>query len=180
MIAQDSVQARAGEKERNPSQRTGQVVFALIRRGEYVQIKPVRDITIGDLAAVPVWQLVAGDPETEAQAEPTELREVPEDHAGRFIVVTSFVLRDGSTVIGFCSPQHDGGVECTAPVIITGGGHVPLWFDGEPSEHQLAEMFQKLMRSPEQVFPLTMRTGVPVGGKSADKKLLGVSGPRPR
>ena len=127
-------------------------------------MKPLRDLTLEDLAQSPVWRYTGG-PDSDALVEPTELTSLTENSREVFVVRTSFTLSDGSLAAGYSSPADDSGIDYVQPVIITESGHAPLFFESPPPAPEPESICRKLRRHPDQVFPLRYRAEIPVDGR---------------
>lgn len=127
-------------------------------------MKPLRELTAQDLLRVPVWRYF-GDADAAANVEPTPADILTENTTDVFLVRTTFHLNDGSTLVGFCSPQDASGLDYTQPVIVYGSEHVPLFYESAPQKPEPDALCRKLGRKEEDVFPLLLRAEVPVDGK---------------
>ncbi len=127
-------------------------------------MKPLRELTLEDLARSPVWRCTGG-PDSEASVEPTELASLSETSREVFVVRTSFTLSDGSSVAGYCSPGDDSGLDYIQPVIITESGHAPLFYESLPPSPEPESIYRKLRRPFDHVFPLRYRAEIPVDGR---------------
>jgi hypothetical protein len=128
-------------------------------------MKPLRELTIEDLSATPVWRSLGGEDST-ALVEPTGRTTLSQTEADTFLAATSFVLGNGERQFGFCSPVDDSGLDYLQPVIVTPHGQVRLWFDDPVQPAVLAEQWAKLGVREPQVFPVEFECLVPVDGRT--------------
>lgn len=143
--------------------------------------KPVCDLSLGDFDQCPVWEFALDEEGEEGQDEATVrpyLKDEPVDaSSGMFVVRARFLLADGTRLFGYHSlPVHgDSTLSTLQPIIVTHGGQVPFWCGVlVPENARIAESYRRLAKSaPEQVFPLTFESDVPVLGGSISGRLDG-------
>ena len=132
-------------------------------------MKLLRDLTVEDLHTTPVWKFFGGSDE-DALVEPTSRSTLSEAEHETYIAVTEFVLANGQKYFGFCSPVDDSGLDYVQPVIVTGQGHICLWFDEPPARDVLVEQWTRLGALESQVFPIRYNCLVPVNGANGQRK----------
>jgi hypothetical protein len=138
------------------------------------------ELTVSDLQT-PIWEFTL----REKFAAPNEgrLRPRPDlavhDHTvgnNVFTVRAAFQLADGSHATGICSPV--GGVDVAdalvylQPAILTALGQVHFWLTEEPTRTYLDEMYARLGRSADDVFPLRFHADVPLSAGEIGEGLL--------
>ena len=128
-------------------------------------MKPLRELTADDLRVTPVWKSLGGSDE-EALVEPTSRATLAETERETFLALTEFVLNNGQKHIGFCSPVDDSGLDYVRPVIVTGQGHVSLWFDAPPANHVISEQWSRLGVPESEILPIKYECLVPVDGRT--------------
>ena len=136
-------------------------------------MKPLRELTREDIVRWPVWRYL-GDSDSEASVEPTELTSLTEASQETFVVRASFILNDGSSLVGYCSPSDDSGIDYVQPVIITESGHVPLFYESRPPSPEPDSSLRKLGRQSDQIFPLRYRAEVPVDGRFVEGEVSAI------
>jgi len=123
-------------------------------------MKRFADLSVDDLSASPVWRYSSGDGDASAIVEPTEKAELSESESSVYVVSTTFILADGTSVPGVCSPQDASGLDYIQPVLFGVDGHVRL----STVRTDAQEVAQHLRRRTAAVFPLQFRCNVPVDG----------------
>jgi hypothetical protein len=115
--------------------------------------RPVDELTVYDLNAIPVWEWQECDGGERVRA--TTLESVPEaDGSAVYIAFTRFTLADGTVMFGFCSPGDDSGLDYIQPVIVSEHGHWNLW-----------EGMKNVPKSGEAIFPLVFECLVECEGR---------------
>jgi len=112
-------------------------------------VKRLVDLTVGDLAASPVWRYEDGSGE--------DALVVAEDRASLsrrdeeiLLAATEFVLPDASQHLGFCFPVDGEGIDYLQPVIVAPAMHVRFWFDGSVTPEFLAAQWNALGKREEE------------------------------
>jgi hypothetical protein len=131
--------------------------------------KQFADFTPDDFRRCPLWEFCSDEEDVEGQdettAKPSEDTEVPGYSPGAYLVAADFVLADGSPLEGFIFSGEPDDFGCVQPNIFIAGQMFAFWFGiSPPSAQQLGTMYQRLGKSPEQVFPVSYTTRVPVNG----------------
>ena len=125
--------------------------------------KPVAELSIADLVETPVWEWCERD--GMEMVRPTPLRKLSEYRGGPiYIAATAFVLANGQTREGYCSPEEPSGLDYTQPVIVTAGGAIALWHERPASSQQLTQYAGWLGVAPSEIFPVTVKCLVSVNG----------------
>jgi hypothetical protein len=124
--------------------------------------KQVGDLRPEDLARFPIWEFALDEEDEEGQDEET-VRPRPDltraDPAeGMFIVRTEFVAADGTRYDGYSSPDEDGELSYTQPMIVTAEGQVRFWFGGVPPRPgKLEASYRLLGKTASELFPVRYR-----------------------
>lgn len=141
--------------------------------------KQMPDLTVADLHSHPIWEFASDEEGVEGQDETTVRPHRPAgdldpEGGGQFLVLTSFVLADGTQLQGHITPSRN--VSAVAhPYIITNRGPVGFW-QGTlvPSPAEIAGNYAKLGKeSPAQVFPIQFVSEVPLVGGPARGEISG-------
>jgi len=133
-------------------------------------MKPLKNLTLEDLVACPVWRHFDSDGVESVESAPgvAELH----DEGGAFIVLTQFSLHDGSGALGFSSPSDPSGLDYIQPTIVSTGGHTPLWYDHDPGPQAITDSLQRLCKSIAEVFPLRFEAQIPTDGRRVTGKMV--------
>lgn len=123
-------------------------------------LKPLSSLTADDLAEVPVWEYDGASDPT-AVVRPAGVERVPVFDERVFLAATDFVLADGVTVPGYCSPADPSGLDYLQPVLLLPNGPVALWSD-DTGPKPAAEVARELGRRIEDVYPIRFRCRVEV------------------
>ena len=122
------------------------------------------DLTMADLKAHVVWEY-QGESDADACVKPTDRLSLGEYEEGTFLAATEFMLADGSSWTGYCSPQDPSGLDYTQPVLFVDGQQVPLWLDQGQDKAAIERRWQALGRTLEQVFPVKYKCVIKVDGQ---------------
>jgi len=133
-------------------------------------VKRLAELTVEDLAEVPVWRYEGGS-DAEALVVPVRRDSLSQMDDDVFLAATEFELADSARHLGFCFPADDSGIDYLQPVIVAGGRHVGFWFDAPVSPEILAEQWGALGKGPENVFPVRFKCLVPVDGRTVSGEI---------
>jgi len=139
-------------------------------------MKRLDSLTVEDLTAAPVWRYETGSgAETVVVAEARDSLSRSDEEI--FLAATEFLLPDSSRFFGFCFPADDAGLEYLQPVIVTPASHVRFWFEGAVAPEFLSSQWNALGKRDEEVFPVRLRSLVPVDGGVVTAVISGVETP---
>ncbi|MEP6262496.1 MAG: hypothetical protein ABJ092_13025 [Gillisia sp.] len=123
-----------------------------------MEMKQLINLKESDLLNRPVWEhWTEGNIE---YVKPTYKKEIYESGTKGFIVLTSFTLKNGTSLNGFCSPQDSSGLDYIQPVIFSENEQVALWRDGGWTTADQNNELKKLGLAKEEIFPIVFRTMV--------------------
>jgi hypothetical protein len=142
--------------------------------------KQVYELTQEDFDQHPVWEFALDEECEEGQDEAT-VRPYPHDppldpSEGMFVVRASFTLADGTAMNGYLTPgvQGDTSMGTLQPIILAGASQVMFWCGiFPPTAEFLAESYQLLGKTAEQVFPVKFSSEAPVAGGPVEGVLEG-------
>src|SRR5205823_3965454 len=132
-----------------------------------VTMRALRNLTLDDLERCPIWEEIGGEggpydgrlrprPDLTVAADPESGTEL-------FVVATHFILADGSSLMGYCTPAPVAvvskrgwlrGIGLLQPAIVLERGQVPFWFADEPAAVEVIALYDRLGRRSQQVFPI--------------------------
>ena len=113
--------------------------------------KQLVNLETEDLLLFPVWTHWIDD-DVEFVA-PVDLKSLTENIESGYIVLTEFVLANGSKWKGFCSPQDFSGIDYVQPVIFTKRGQVSFYSHSISHVEMEQEALNKIRVGRENVFP---------------------------
>ena len=130
--------------------------------------KQVYELTLEDLQEYPVWEYALDEEDKVGQDEATVRSIIPsgplDPSSAMFIIRTRFTLADGTLHFGYLTTggdQRDLGT--MQPHVVTERGQVGFWMGAILDD--VAPLYSRLGKSPEQTFPVTFESEVPfVGG----------------
>jgi hypothetical protein len=142
--------------------------------------KQVDELNAGDFAAHPVWEFALDEEGEEGQDEttvrPFDSKGPLDPSEGMFVVAAAFILADGSSGVGFLTPQPRE-MQTPAylqPVLLSPAGQVALWCGVlKPGEADLASAYARLNRSAASVFPVRFMSAVPLTTGSLEGTING-------
>ncbi len=118
-----------------------------------IEWRPVEKLTVEALQATHVWEWRESGAVEEVR--PTSLDRIPESDGNTVhLAFTKFILANGITMFGFCSPGDDSSLDYIQPVIIWDDIHWDLW-KGDPPKKILEK----------NIFPMKYECLVPCEGK---------------
>ncbi len=96
--------------------------------------------------------------------------------AGMFVVRATFVLADGSQLVGFVTPpfRGDSSLGTLQPSVVTDAGQVSFWYGAMGvSQEIVADSYAILDRSASDVFPLRFSSDPPLLGGPVTGQVTG-------
>lgn len=132
-------------------------------RKQFDELKP------DDFRRHPLWEFCLDEEDVEGQdettAKPSEDTEVPGYSPGAYLVAADFVLADGSRFEGFIFSGEPGDFGCTQPNLFVGDELFGFWFGIlSPSAREIKAVYEHLGKKPDEVFPISYVTRVPING----------------
>ena len=132
--------------------------------------KSVADLSLADLEQFPAWEFALDEEGEEGQDEstvkPHQLDRELDPADGMFAICAEFHFADGTSARGYLYPPAAGESDLGSiqPVVVTPSGQVQFWCGIiAPSPEQKAAWYALLGgRKPQQVFPATFRSLVPL------------------
>lgn len=133
--------------------------------------KQVYELTLSDLEQYPVWEFALDEGgeagQDEATVRPFEHEPPLDPNEGLFIVLSDFVLADGTKEKGYlmapAQTEYYEDLGSTQPTIIRPGGQVGFWNGvGQPDAQEIARKYSLLGKSPEQIFPVEFTSSVEI------------------
>lgn len=143
--------------------------------------RQVNELSTSDLLRFPVWEFALDeegvDGQDETMVRPYQYTGDLDPSWGTFIVRASFVLADGSSMLGYLTPPHprDGGLGRTHPVVISPQGQILFWCGVmKPAAQDIAENYRRLGKgSAAKVFPILFASEVSIVGGPVRGKIPG-------
>lgn len=93
-------------------------------------------------------------------ARPTDKKEISELEPDTYIVLTKFILANGTELKGYCSPQGSSGLDYTQPVIFTENGQFRFWRVDDWTALEQEKELKKIGLKWREVFPVEFETMV--------------------
>lgn len=120
--------------------------------------KRLIDLNEKDLIDYPIWKhRMENDIEMVCKSSDKEITEGTTDG---HIVLTEFILNNGTKLNGFCSPQDTSGLDYVQPVLFTQNGQVNLCRNNcwDNKAEQIA--LKQIGLTKHQVFPIMFKTKI--------------------
>jgi hypothetical protein len=131
--------------------------------------KEVHALCIDDFERSPVWEFaldeVGHGDQSEATVRPYKPNGPLDPGTGMFVVRASFRLADGTLALGYLSPPIASycGIEIVQPTVLLPDGQLRLWCGLiAPDPDALDRLYERLERSPAELFPLSYESAVPL------------------
>lgn len=123
------------------------------------------ELTPSDLAAYPVWEFALDEEGEEGQDEAT-VRPLPDQDVvfNGDVARATFVAADGTQFTGYVTPDPGRDPGWLQPTIVTEHGQVNFWFGWQENgvtDGMIGPLYERLSKSPEELFPLTYRVDLP-------------------
>ena len=130
------------------------------------------ELTADDLRQYPIWEYALDEEEVEGQDEATvrPLDKIPSNLADRSQVVLAVIvtLADGTDCDGMitCPSRLNWTMADLMPSLVLPSGILSFWLGiRQPKLEDVAPLYERLGRSPEEVFPATLESLVAVDGE---------------